>query len=269
MPENTIPSMLNGIRLGENTLEMDLQVSKDGKVVVSHENYFHPRYSMRPDSSLVQKDDPKTYLYHLDYEDIAKGDVGLRPNDTWPTQAHVPAVKPLASDLIDFVETYTAEHGYSPMRYNIEVKTSPKKGEGTNWPEFHEFVDRCIALLESKDLGDRLVIQCFDVRSLNYMHEKNPSLFLSYLTSGDTSVENLLTKLDFTPDWWSPNYKDLTPENVAYCREKGIKIVPWTVDDPADIRRMIELDVDAIISNYPDRVLMQTRGYGKTTFSRE
>ncbi|MBQ5983740.1 MAG: calcineurin-like phosphoesterase C-terminal domain-containing protein [Bacteroidales bacterium] len=269
MPENTVPAMINAIRLGENTLEMDLQISKDRQVVVSHENYFHPRYSMRPDSSLVQQDDPKTYLYHLDYEDIAKWDVGLRPNELWPTQANVPAVKPLASELIDIVEQYTAEHGFSPVRYNIEIKSTTRKDEGTYCPVYTEFVDLCIPLLESKDLGDRLVIQSFDLRALNYMHEKYPSIFLSYLTSKESSVETLLDKLGFIPDWWSPNYHDVTAENVAYCHEHGIKVVPWTVDEPEDIARMISYGVDAIISNYPDRIMKQTRGYTTVQFSRE
>ena len=94
------------------------------------------------------------------------------------------------------------------------------------------------------------------------MHEKYKDLFLSYLTDKDEpDIEKILSNLSFTPDWWSPHYSVITPENVAYCHARGIRVVPWTIDKPEDITRMIDCGVDAIISNYPDRVLVQTRGY--------
>ena len=88
------------------------------------------------------------------------------------------------------------------------------------------------------------------------MHEKWPELILSYLTEGDeTDVEAILGNLSFKPGWWSPEYTMITPENVQYCHDRGIKVVPWTVDEPEDIRRMADCGVEAIISNYPDRLI--------------
>ena len=162
------------------------------------------------------------------------------------------------------METLTTRLGRSPMRYNIEIKCKEGKTEGINWPEYHEFVDRCIELLLSKNLGDRLVVQCFDVRALNYMHEKYPQLKLSYLTgSKDVDYDTYMSKLNFKPDWLSPHYSTVNETIVKRCHEDGIKIVPWTADDPAEIQRLIDLHVDAIISNYPDRLLKATRGYVK------
>ena len=181
--------------------------------------------------------------------------MGLRKVDQWPTQQKVSEHKPLASDLIDFIEDYARKKGLSPMRYNIEVKSRTGKGEGTLWPDYKTFVDTCIPLLLSKNLGDRLVVQCFDVRALNYMRAKYPEVKLSYLTSKVKDVVQLLGKLDFTPEWWSPHYEDVTPENVAYCHALGVKVVPWTVDEKSDIQKMADYGVDAIISNYPDRLI--------------
>ena len=254
MPENTIVAMRNAIDLGVNTLEFDLQLSGDGQVVVSHENYFHQRYSTRPNGTPVQNGEPKEYLYKMPYDSIAKYDVGLRPNTTWLTQQRVAAIKPLASELIDDAERYAASKGWK-MNYNIEIKSSDAKGEGENWPEYHEFCDVCIPLLLSKNLGDRLVVQSFDTRSLEYIHEKWPQVILSYLTDQEPDIEEIMANLSFKPQWWSPNYKPVTPENVAWCHRKGIKVVPWTVDDPDEIRRMVDCGVDAIISNYPDRLI--------------
>lgn len=261
-PENTLTSMTNATFMGVNTLEMDLQISSDGQIVVSHDAFFHSRYSTRPDGTEVKADDPKEYLYTMPYDSIAKYDVGKRVSTVWPEKGQVPEIKPLASVLIDSVENYTRIHGLSPMRYNIEIKSKVGKTEGNNWPEYHEFVDKCVELLLSKNLGDRLVVQCFDVRALNYMHEKYPQLKLSYLTDKkDTDWDTFMGKLNFTPDWLSPHFSVVDATLVENCHKNGIKIVPWTVDEPADIQRMIDLNVDAIISNYPDRLLGITRGY--------
>jgi len=255
MPENTIPAMKNALDLDVNTLEFDLQLSADGQVVVSHDNYFHPRYATRPDGSLVQEEDTKEYLYTMPYDSIAKYDVGLRHVDRWPGQVKMAVCKPLASELIDFAEGYAKK----PVNYNIEIKSWPGEGEGTLWPEYHVFCDTCIPLLLSKQLGDRLIVQCFDTRALNYMHATWPELTLSYLTEdydgGD--IEALLGKLDFVPQWWSPESSVVTPENVSWCHERGIGVVPWTVDDPAEMRRLVDCGVEAIISNYPD-ILIET-----------
>ena len=255
MPENTISAMKNALDLDVNTLEFDLQLSKDGQVVVSHDNYFHPRYATRPDGTLIQEEDPKEYLYTMPYDSIVRYDVGLRPVERWPGQVKIAEVKPLASDLIDFTESYAKK----PVNYNIEIKSWPGEGEGTLWPDYKTFCDTCIPLLLSKNLGDRLIVQCFDTRALNYMHEKWPGLILSYLTEdydgGD--IEQLLKNLTFTPQWWSPESSVVTPENVAWCHAHGIGVVPWTVDDPAEMKRLVDCGVEAIISNYPD-ILIET-----------
>jgi len=259
MPENTVSSIKNALDLNVNTLEFDLQVSKDRKAVVSHDNYFHPRYSMRPDSTLIQKEDPKEYLYTMPYDSIAKYDVGLRFVDRWPDQRKVSEHKPLASDLIDFAESYAKEKGLSAPRYNIEIKSKTGKGEGKLWPDYREFCDVCIPVLLSKNLGDRLVVQSFDIRALEYIHSRYPSVKLSFLTDKENEIADILASLSFTPEWWSPHFSVVTRENVAYCHALGIKVVPWTVDEPDDIIRMAAAGADAIISNYPDRLISLLR----------
>lgn len=257
MPENTVAAMKNAIDLGVNTVEFDLNVTADGQVVVSHDTYFHPRYATRPDGTLIAPEDPKEYLFTMPYDSVLKYDVGVRPNDVWPTQQHFPAVKPLCSELIDFVEDY----GKGKLNYNIEIKSWPDAAlEGKAWPEYHAFVDACVPVLLSKNLGDRLIVQCFDTRALEYMHEKYPQLILSFLTDEtEPDIDAILSQLSFAPAWWSPHYSVVTPENVALCHSLGIKVVPWTVDDKDEMRRLVACGVDAIISNYPDRLIEVVR----------
>lgn len=257
MPENTIPAMKNAIDLGVNTLEFDLHISADSLVVVSHDPYFHDRYTTRPDGSLVKKTDDKEYLFTMPYDSITKYDVGKRFVERWPKQEKMEVVKPLASDLIDFTESYAK----TPLNYNIEIKSVEGEGEGTLWPDYKTFCDICIPLLLSKNLGDRLIVQSFDERALNYIHETWPEVTLSYLTEFEEGgdIKKMLKKLNFTPQWWSPQSLVVTPTNVEWCHAQGIKVVPWTVDVKGEMKRLVHCNVDAIISNYPDLLIKTVR----------
>ena len=258
-PEETLAAMLNAVKMGVNTLEMDLCVTQDKKVVLSHDKYFHPRYSSHPDGTVVTPDEPRTYLYEMPYSEVVKWDVGNRFNPAWPEKHCMPAVKPLAADVIAAVEAWTKENGHYPMHYDIEIKSDPDSEEGVegvNWPEYHEFTDLCMEVLESMDLGNRLVIQCFDERALNYIHEKYPGHTLAYLVEDyEKDFDQYMSLLEFTPEWLSAPHENVDADLVAKARARGMKLNTWTVDEPDEMRRLIGLGVDAIISNYPDRLL--------------
>lgn len=258
-PEESLEAMINAVELGVNTLEMDLCITKDRQVVLSHDKFFHHRYSTRPDGTPVNEGDPREYIFHMPYDSVALYDVGLKENPAWPEKKCIPAHKPIAAEVIAGVEAYTREHGLAPMKYNIEIKSEPdyEDGvEGVDWPEYHEFTDLCMAMLDAQGLGDRLIIQCFDERALNYIHEAYPGHILSYLLEDDeTDVEEAMSKLDFTPEWLSPEHGNVDAQLMQYAHDHGMKVVTWTVDDKEEMRRLIGLGVEAIISNYPDRLM--------------
>lgn len=260
-PENTVTAFINAEDIGVNTLEMDLQVTSDGKVVVNHDAYMNARYSIRPDGSQISAHDPKEYIYTMPYDEVRKYEVGMTKTDRWPDQKKVSEHRPLVSDVIDTCEAHAAAKGYSPMRYNIEIKSRAGEGEGKNWPEYHEFADKCMEVLLSKGLGDRLLVQCFDVRTLKYLHEKYPQVRLAYLVENDEKFDEAIEGLGFTPDVYSPEYDMVDDVLVKACHDKGIKIVPWTVDDPTAIKAMYDYKVDGIISNYPERVSYVVKGF--------
>ena len=264
-PEESLAAMLNAVDLGVNTLEMDLCITADKEVILSHDNYFHHRYATRPDGTPVMAGEPRVYLWTLPYEEILKWDVGSRPNPDWPEKVCQPAVKQRAADVIDAVEAYTKEKGLPPMHYNIEIKSDPDYDggvEGRDWPEYHEFTDLCMQMLEARGLGDRLIIQCFDERALNYINKKYPGHILAYLVEGwETDYDEYMSKLDFKPEWLSPPHENVDQGLMDRAHADGMKVVTWTVDDKDEMRRLIGLGVEAIISNYPNRLLEVVKEY--------
>ena len=264
-PEESLAAMLNAVDLGVNTLEMDLCVTQDKEVVLSHDKYFHHRYATRPDGTSVEPDDPRVHLWNLPYDEVIKWDVGSKPHPDWPEKQCQPAVKQRASEVIDAVEAYCREKGLPPMKYNIEIKSDPDFDggiEGQDWPEYHEFTDLCVQMLDARGLGDRLIIQCFDERALNYINKKYPGHILAYLVEEwETDYDEYMSKLEFKPEWLSPPHENVDQALVDRAHADGMKVVTWTVDDKDEMRRLIGLGVEGIISNYPDRLLEVVKEY--------
>ena len=275
LPANTLESMKNAVDLNVNTLEMDIVVTKDKKVILSHDKFFTEE-TTRPDGSHVKKEDPREYIWKMTYDEIKKYDVGMKKLPNFPEQKCIPTIKPLLSDVLSFIENYAKEKGMAPMKYNIEIKADPDWNggiEGVDWPVYNEMVDICVEVLNSFNLGERLIVQTFDERALAYMNEKYPELHLSYLVGGDEvrwlenkemDFDTILGNIGVVPEWFSPASVFVTKSNVEEAHRRGMKVVTWTVDNKDDMVKMIEAGVDAIISNYPNRLLDVVKQYNPT-----
>jgi glycerophosphoryl diester phosphodiesterase len=254
MPENTIPAMIRAIDLGVTTIEMDVVISKDKKVVLSHDLRFSSEISTPPGGKPLSASEEKNYvLYQMDYDEIRTWDVGMKPLFRFPKQQKMKAYKPLLDELIDSVETYIKSKGLKPVQYNIETKCSAS-GDGVLHPGPEEFTDLLMEVVNRKKIGKRTIIQSFEERTLRVMHKKYPGIRTSYLIEGTETktVEQNISTLGFKPDIYSPEYRLATPELVKYCKSNGMKLIVWTVNDLEQIRRQKELGVDGIISDYPD-----------------
>lgn len=252
MPENTIQAMKKALDIGVETLELDVVISKDKQVVVSHDPYMTAEITNKPDGTPVTAAEQKDIkLYQLTYDQIRKYDVGSRQHPQFPEQQNFRAYKPLLTELIDSVEAYVKAKKLPKPSYNIEIKMSPLPDSVYN-PGPAEFVQLVMPICQKKLSVSRYNIQSFDARPLQLIHKQYPKVTLAYLTANQKTVADNLTTLGFTPAIYSPYYKTVTDETVKFCHDKGMKIIPWTVNTKPEIEALVKLGVDGIITDYPN-----------------
>lgn len=253
MPENTIPAMRKAIDVGVTTLEMDLGISGDKQVVVSHDPYFHENITTTAEGKTLTKAEAgKRLLYTMPYDSIKKYDVGRKPHPDFPRQQKLAVHKPLLADLLTDAETYVKEKSRT-LFYNIEIKSKPE-GDGKKHPPVEEFVDLAMAVINSKDITARTTIQAFDPRALQVVHRKYPGVVTSLLIEGadKRSLDEQLQQLGYTPPVYSPHFSLVTAALVEACHKRGMRVIPWTANTIEEIKRLKDLKVDGIITDYPD-----------------
>lgn len=261
-PENTLPSFVNAIDLRVNTLELDVVVSEDGYVVVSHEPWFGHEVTLSVDGQEVTAANEKEFnLYQMSYDDIARVDVGMKHHERFPKQKKYRVSKPKLSKVIEGVETYVSHQGLPKPKYNIEIKRKPI-GDGTYHPAYNEFADLVVKTVTDGNVLDRVNLQSFDIETLEYLHEKYSDISLAYLVENQKDIIGSFSKLSFVPTIFSPDFTLITPELVTYCAEQNIKLIPWTVNEIEDMQNLIDMGVDGIISDYPDRLVTVARRNG-------
>ncbi len=253
-PENTIQAMLKAIDLGVSTLELDVVITKDKQVILSHEPFMSAEISTNPEGKYITAAQEKTYnIYQLNYAAVQTWDVGLKPHPRFPQQEKTPANKPLLADVIDAVEAYTRMHNIPPVQYNIETKSDPE-GDDTYHPKPAEFVSLLLDVIQGKGIATRTIIQSFDVRTIQLVHTQYPELKTAFLVE-ETSAKKLKTQLNalgFIPTIFSPAYQFVDQKLVNSCRRKGMHVIVWTVNTLPEMQKMLDLGVDGIISDYPN-----------------
>lgn len=254
MPENTIPAMLHAIDLGVTTLETDAVITKDKKVVLSHEPFFNHEISTQPDGSAVTEQEEKNLnIYRMDYAEVEKFDVGMRPHPRFPRQQKMAVHKPLLAAMIDSVEAYCLTNKKPLPQYSIETK-SQVATDDLYHPGPAVFVELLVAVIREKKIEERVMIQSFDPRTLQYLHKQYPAIKTALLIedSDKRAFALQLRDLGFIPSVYSPHYSLVTPLLVKQCRDAGMGLIPWTVNDAGKIRELKAMGITGIISDYPD-----------------
>jgi glycerophosphoryl diester phosphodiesterase len=271
-PENTLVSFAGALSMGVSTLELDIGVTRDGAIVISHERGLNPDLARGADGGYVAA--PGTPFVKLSLEEVRQFDVGqIRPGSTYaaqfPDQHAVPGTKiPTLKELIELVR----RSGNTEVRLNIETKIDPNHPDESPPPE--RFVALLLELLRAEQFEDRVTVQSFDWRTLQLVQKLAPKIPTVYLTLQVGREPTVFP--DRASEWtagfnpadhgksiprvikaaggaiWSPYRHDVTPELIAESHALGLKVVVWTVNQPPDMARLIEMGVDGIISDRPD-----------------
>jgi glycerophosphoryl diester phosphodiesterase len=272
LPENSLAAFANALSMGVDTLEMDIGVTRDGVIVVSHERGLNPDLARGADGRYVAP--PGIPFVQLSLEEVKKYDVGqIRPGSAYaarfPDQRVVPGTKiPTLKEVIGLVR----KSGDQNVRLNIETKIDPNHPEELSEPQ--RFVTLLLDLLQAEQFSGRVMVQSFDWRTLLLVQKLAPAIPTVYLTVQAGSAPTV--SLDKASAWtagfnpaehgksipraikaaggaiWSPQFGDVTPALISESHALGLQVVVWTVNKPADMARLIEMGVDGIISDHPD-----------------
>ncbi len=254
MPENTIPAMIKALDLGVTTLEMDVVVTKDKKVLVSHDQWFSKDITTKPDGTYMgEREERKFNIYWMTYEQTQTFDVGLKSHPRFPQQQKMKITKPLLADVIDSVNKSMITRKRPFPYYNIETKTNPEFDDVFN-PKPGEIVDLLMAVIKEKKIEDHVVIQSFDFRTLQYLRKNYPAIKTAMLieAADKRTIESQIKELGFVPDIYSPAHELVNTSLIKKCHKKNIKVIPWTVNTKEEIEKYKQMGVDGIISDYPN-----------------
>lgn len=272
-PENTLPAFATALSLGVTTLEFDTAVTKDGVVIIAHDRRLNADITKGPDGKYLTA--PTPAIRTLTLEEAKRYDVGaINPETpyakTFAQQAALPARMPTLAELAALVR------GNKAIRFNVETKLSPLAPDETLDPE--AFATTLVAALRAEGMADRATIQSFDWRTLKVVQRIAPEIPTACLTLARGNNDNVQVGKPGASPWlagldvddhggsvprtvkaagckaWSPFFRDVTPEAMADAKANGLTVAVWTVNEPADMRQMIELGADAIITDYPDRL---------------
>ncbi|HWY37701.1 MAG TPA: glycerophosphodiester phosphodiesterase family protein, partial [Bacteroidia bacterium] len=255
-PENTIISFIEAVKTGVDAIEMDVVISEDIQVVVSHEAWMNDVFCTRPDGKEVEKNSREKYnLFKMHYAEIVKYDCGKRGNAHFPLQAAIPAYKPLLGEVINKVDTFTRQNNLPPVKYNIEIKTEGPEGDDVFNPRPKQFAELVYNEVKKHTLTDRCNLQSFDVRILQEIKKINPQAEMALLVENEDGFEGNMNRLGFVPDTYSPDLYLVNHNLVQKVKDKGMRLIPWTVNEEKDMQRLLALGVDGIITDYPDRAI--------------
>lgn len=248
MPENTISAMCHALRSGDVILEMDIAFSQDGHPVISHDPWLDHKITLDPEGKTMTGDQ-RIPLYSMPYELIRRYDVGSKQHPDFPFQQNLRAYIPRLADLIDSVEQFVAVHDLKAPRYCIETKSSVARDNKVQ-PVPEEFVKKMMEVIVGKGIENRVIIQSFDVRTLEIIKRDFPNIpTMLNVTKG--VLEEHIAQMTFVPDIYAPAPHLIDESVVNACKDHGITLISGNSNNKAEIDRILNLGVAGYMSDYP------------------
>lgn len=248
-PENSIVGFIEAVKSGVKILELDVVISADSQVVVSHDHWFNSKICYSSSGTKSKK----MNIYKLPYSSIKQVDCGINGNPKFREQKHISVVKPLLSDLIDTIEKFCTANDIAPVYYNIEIK-SRKISDNKYHPSPNIFVKLLMDVLNKYKIGERLMIQSFDLRSIIEVHKQKPDIKTGVLVVYPRSVKRCTRKLGFVPYMYNPNARFVSAKVIHQAHKQNIKVVVWTSNTAKQVKKLKHAGVDGIITDYPEDV---------------
>jgi glycerophosphoryl diester phosphodiesterase len=240
------------LELGVDALELDVVISADEQVVVSHEPWLSAAICRDAAGHQI---DPATErlhnLFQMPYAAIRRCDCGSIPNPRFPDQQLEPAYKPLLQEVITKANDYAQQLGQPLPFFNIEIKSSPA-GDNTFHPPPTRFVELILAVVHAAGIAARTTLLSFDKRALQAARNQASALDLCLLVEDDQPLAEHLGELGFVPAVYGPEHNLVDAKLVAEVHAHGMRLIPWTVNEPTDMQRLVTLGVDGITTDYPD-----------------
>ncbi len=248
-PENSLAGMREALKYPITTLEFDVIVSKDNKVLLSHEPWLGEEACLSLEGKEVKE--KEINLYQLKYEEIKKFDCGSKLHPRFSEQKKVKTTKPLLSEVLSTIEM---EYKTRKIFYNIEIKSTLQDEKDGFQPSVSVFTDLVIKEIKKHLSLERFSVQSFDFRILQYLHKNYPGIQTVALIEENLPQALVLKNLGFTPTVFSPYFKYLNKMQVAQWQKMGVKVIPWTVNEISDLKQVKDWGVDGIITDYPNRI---------------
>jgi glycerophosphoryl diester phosphodiesterase len=259
VPENTLTAFLHAMASGCEWIEMDVVVTRDGEVLVSHEPWMNAQLCRKPDGTRMTEEEGRAAnIFRMPLAEAQS--FPCLPSTAGPAAGPWPKDwrKPTLAEVVRATDRFATEHRLAPVKFNIEIKSGPEL-YGTYQPMPAPFAERVLNAIAELDIGARCMVQCFDVAVLEAVHAIHPDLPVALLVDNTEGLEANLRRLDFTPHFYSPDLTLVDEALVHALRGKKIGLLVWTVNEVADIRRMIALGVDGIITDHPARVFNELK----------
>lgn len=245
MPENSVEGFVHAVSTGANAIELDVHITQDREIAVVHDPIVAEPFYRHPQNIR------KMSIYESPSSLLVQWIFGELPDQKFPRQKKMKTHIPLLQHVVEAVEAYLVDHSLPHICYDIEIKSEPCN-YGILQPHPSELCRIIIEKIRSLKISDRCILRSFDFNIIRILHEEYRDYPVCLITENNLSFRINTERLGFMPDFYSPVYTSCTDSDINECKRYGVRILPWTVNEPHLMRKFIELGVDGIVTDYPD-----------------